>query len=268
LKNPKHEGYFRRQLRENSKIVVFTYFILRALVILALISSLIQGEYERSFTCVLVLILYFLPDIFERQFKIKLPDTLEIIILCFIFAAEILGELGNYYGQYKYWDTMLHTVSGFLMAAVGYAMVDLLNRREDIAFNLSPVFTAMVAFCFSMTLGVLWEFFEFTVDHLFAADMQKDTIIHSFYSVTLDPMLSNRAILVDNINDVAINGESLGLGGYLDIGLIDTMKDLFVNCIGALVFSVFGYFNTKSHGKSKLVKSIVPRRNNSQYAKK
>ena len=108
-----------------------------------------------------------------------------------------------------------------------------------------------------MTVGVLWEFFEFSMDYLFHMDMQKDMIIHSFASVTLDPTNSNIPILVDNITDVAVNGESLGLGGYLDVGLYDTMQDLFVNFIGALTFSVIGYFSAKS-GNNKIAKQFVP----------
>ena len=88
-------------------------------------------------------------------------------------------------------------------------------------------------------------------------DMQKDTIIHSFASVTLDPTNNNIPILVDNITDVAVNGESLGLGGYLDVGLYDTMQDLFVNFVGALTFSVIGYFSAKS-GNNKIAKQFVP----------
>ena len=163
----------------------------------------------------LVLILFMLPRFVERNFRIELPSALEIIILIFIFAAEILGELKSYFITYPHWDSMLHTTTGFISAAFGFAMVDLLNRNKPQHFKLSPVFLALVAFCFSMTVGVLWEFFEFSMDYLFHMDMQKDTIIHSFASVTLDPTNNNIPILVDNITDVAVNGKSLGLGGYL-----------------------------------------------------
>ncbi|MFR6424330.1 MAG: hypothetical protein ACLUNO_01045 [Oscillospiraceae bacterium] len=138
-------------------------------------------------------------------------------------------------------------------------MVDLLNRNKPQHFKLSPVFLALVAFCFSMTVGVLWEFFEFSMDYLFHMDMQKDTVIHAFASVTLDPTNSSLHpdLWSDNITDVAVNGQSLGLGGYLDVGLYDTMQDLFVNFVGALTFSVIGFFSVKS-GKNKIAKQFVP----------
>lgn len=239
---------------------VFTvYVILRLLVVAALIRSAMLKEYESMFVCVLVLVLFMLPSFLERKLKIDLPDTLEIIILIFIFAAEILGELGCYFIHYPSWDTMLHTTSGFLCAAIGFSLVNLLNKDNRISLSLSPLYMAIAAFCFSMTIGVLWEFIEFSADRLFLLDMQKDTVITTISSVTLDATNSNTPIVIRSINDVAVNGQSLGLGGYLDIGLYDTMEDLFVNFIGAVVFSLFGYFYVKHQGKGKLVESLVPR---------
>lgn len=239
---------------------VFTvYVILRLLVVVALIRSAMLKEYESMFVCLLVLVLFMLPSFLERKLKIELPDTLEIIILIFIFAAEILGELGCYFIHYPSWDTMLHTTSGFLCAAIGFSLVNLLNKDNRISLSLSPLYMAIAAFCFSMTIGVLWEFIEFSADRLFLLDMQKDTVITTISSVTLDATNSNTPIVIRSINDVAVNGQSLGLGGYLDIGLYDTMEDLFVNFIGAVVFSLFGYFYVKHQGKGKLVESLVPR---------
>ena len=239
------------------RAVVAVYWILRLIVIAVMVMTVIHKDYESTFVCVLVLILFMLPRFVERNFRIELPSTLEIIILVFIFAAEILGELKSYFITYPHWDSMLHTTTGFISAAFGFAMVDLLNRNKPQHFKLSPVFLALVAFCFSMTVGVLWEFFEFSMDYLFHMDMQKDTVIHAFASVTLDPTNSNIPIYIDNITDVAVNGQSLGLDGYLDIGLYDTMEDLFVNFIGALTFSIIGYFSAKS-GKNKIAKQFVP----------
>ena len=163
-----------------------------------------------------------------------------------------MGEVNAFYVVVPNWDTMLHTINGFLAAAVGFSMVLLLNDDERLTFDLSPFFLALVAFCFSMTIGVLWEFFEFSADMLFHTDMQKDTVVNAIYTVALDPTRSNRVVAIPNIQDVVINGESLGLGGYLDIGLIDTMKDLFVNFIGAVVFSVAGFFYARSKGQKKM----------------
>lgn len=238
---------------------VFTvYVVLRLIVVAELVLSILRGEYESAFICLLVLILFILPFFIQQNFGIQLPTTLEIIILLFIFAAEILGELEGYFITYPNWDTMLHTTTGFLCAATGFALIDILNRNSRIKFHLSPIYVALAAFCFSMTVGVLWEFFEFGMDRLFHLDMQKDTVVQSITSVMLDPTNSNTPITIDGIHSVAVNGNDLGFDGYLDIGLYDTMEDLFVNFIGAVTFSVIGYFYIKHRGKGKLARAFIP----------
>ncbi|MGN1166480.1 MAG: hypothetical protein ACI4S2_08680 [Lachnospiraceae bacterium] len=246
------------ELREHRSSFM-VYMVLRMLVILMMVLQIFNRNYENVFLCILTLILLIVPSFIQINLKIELPTALEITILIFIFAAEILGEIQAYYIKFPFWDTVLHTINGFLMAAIGFALVDILNRSKRITFQLSPAFLAVVAFCFSMTIGVVWEFFEFSMDMFFNLDMQKDTIVHSISSVMLDPTNSNVPVGIDNITDVAVNGKSLGLGGYLDIGLIDTMKDLLVNFIGAVVFSIIGYFYVKNRGKGRFAKGLIPR---------
>lgn len=238
--------------------VFAVYVVLRLIVVAELVLSILRGEYESTFICLLVLILFILPFFIQQNFGIQLPTTLEIIILLFIFAAEILGELEGYFITYPNWDTMLHTTTGFLCAATGFALIDILNRNSRIKFQLSPIYVALAAFCFSMTVGVLWEFFEFGMDRLFHLDMQKDTVVQSITSVMLDPTNSNTPVTIDGIHSVAVNGNDLGFDGYLDIGLYDTMEDLFVNFIGAVTFSVIGYFYIKHRGKGKLARAFIP----------
>lgn len=247
------------ELREHRSSFL-VYFTLRLLVILVMVLQIFNRNYENVFLCILTLLLLVIPSLVQVTMKIELPTTLEIIILVFIFAAEILGEIREFYIVFPFWDTVLHTLNGFLAAAIGFSLVDLLNRSDRMVFQLSPLFTAIVAFCFSMTIGVVWEFFEFGMDQIFELDMQKDTIVHSISSVMLDPAGRNVPTMIHNITDVTVQGQDLGLGGYLDIGLIDTMKDLLVNFIGAAVFSVFGYFYVKNRGKGNLVGRFVPRR--------
>ena len=238
---------------------VFTvYMVLRLIVLATLVSSILRGEYESAFICLLVLALFMLPFFIQQNFGIELPSTLEIIILLFIFAAEILGELKCYFITFSHWDSMLHTTTGFLCAATGFALIDILNRNSRIKFQLSPIYVALTAFCFSMTVGVLWEFFEFSMDRLFLMDMQKDTVVQSITSVMLDPTNSNIPVTIDGITSVAVNGQDLGFDGYLDIGLYDTMEDLFVNFVGAVVFSTIGYFYIKHRGQGKLAKAFIP----------
>ena len=247
------------ELREHRSSFI-VYFTLRILVIVMLVLQLLNRNYENVFLCALTMLLLVMPSLVQVTFKVELPTTLEIFILVFIFAAEILGEISEFYLVFPFWDTVLHTINGFLAAAIGFSMVDLLNRSEKIVFNLSPLFTAIVAFCFSMTIGVIWEFFEFGMDQLLGYDMQKDTVIHALRSVTLDPEGRNVPYVISNITETVVNGRDLGIGGYLDVGLIDTMQDLIVNFIGASVFSVIGFFFVKNRGKGRIVGRFIPRR--------
>ena len=239
------------------KTVSAVYLVLRLLVILTAVAQFFNRNFENVFLCGLTLVLFILPTIFERQLKIDLPDTLEVIILLFIFAAEILGEIQSFYTAFPHWDTILHTLNGFLCAAIGFSLVDMFDRSERFSLSLSPVFMAIVAFCFSMTIGVLWEFFEFFMDQFFLLDMQKDTIITTISSVDLAPQVLRD---ISEVTVTAQNGDvTLGLGGYLDVGLVDTMYDLLVNFIGASVFSVIGYFYVKSRGKGRFARRFIPR---------
>ena len=244
-------------------VVTTVYLVLRVLVLLTLVSQFLNGNFENVFFCVLSLVLFVMPTILERQLKIDLPSVLEIVILLFIFSAWILGEVQTYYTIFPYWDTMLHTLNGFLCAAIGFSLVDLLNRHERISLSMSPAFMAIVAFCFSMTVGVLWEFFECAMDQIFYGDMQKDTIVHAISSVMLDPTGGQRPQIIRGITDVIVVTEEgqipLGLGGYLDIGLLDTMEDLLVNFIGAVTFSIVGYFYVKNRGKGWFAKNFIPK---------
>ena len=249
---------------ENKRLISALYILLRVSVVMVLIAQVLNGNFENVMLCVLTLILFTLPSLIERRLKIDLPDTLEIIILLFIYAAEILGEIRAFYVIFPFWDTVLHTMNGFLCAAIGFSLIDLLNRSKKFTFSLSPLYVAVVSFCFSMTVGVLWEFFECAMDQFFFLDMQKDTVVNAISSVLLDPAGGNHPQLIDGIRDVIIvhsdgTQQALGVGGYLDIGLLDTMEDLFVNFIGATVFSLVGYFYIKRRGQGKFARRFIPR---------
>lgn len=248
---------------QNKKVVLRFYLVLRALVILTLIAQAINGNYENVYICLLTLVLFLMPSFIERRLHVDLPDTLEIIILLFIFAAEILGEIQEYYLIIPFWDTVLHTINGFLFAAIGFSIVNILNEDKHISMTLSPFYMAVTAFCFSMTIGVLWEFFEWGMDCWFGLDMQKDTVLTAFNTVNLDPGGHNVAYHVRNVTDTILvyadgTQQAMGLGGYLDVGLQDTMKDLLVNLIGAVVFSFIGYFYVKSDGKGRIARLFIP----------
>lgn len=246
-----------KSLKRKISFKAWVYILLRFLVILCMMRQMMQGNVSNAILCILTLLLFSLPAFIEDKLNIELPQTLEIIILLFIFSAEILGEINEFYIHFKNWDSILHTINGFIMAGIGYSLVELLNNNEKI--SLSPIYIVIVSICFSMTVGVLWEFFEYGVDQVLGKDMQKDTIITQINSVTLNPDRKNEVISVP-INSVIVNGEDWveRYGGYIDIGLHDTMHDLWVNFLGALSFSLFGYLY--SSGKGKQARHFIPKR--------
>lgn len=234
------------------------YLCLRFIVILIMIHNIVIKNYENVFICFLTLVLFIMPYIIERKFKIDIPDFLEIIILLFIFSAEILGEMNSFYTIFPRWDSILHTVNGFVMGAIGLSLIELLNNSKDVKIKLSPIFVAIVSFCFSMTIGVCWEFFEFGMDRMFNLDMQKDHVVEEIYSVTFDPDNLNKVHHVE-IDELEVNGEDWveKYGGYIDIGLIDTMNDLLVNFLGAFIFAVVGYFDSKYRDEKRIKKLLI-----------
>ncbi len=261
MKKHKRRSAVPPELAHKNRLTIIVWSVLRLLVIGVAVRSVFMQQWERFFTCLLTLILFMAPSFVERRLHIKLPTALEITVLIFIFCAEVLGEIACFYIKYPLWDTMLHTVNGFLFAAFGFCLVDLLNENRSVKFRLSPDFLALVAFCFSMTIGIFWEFFEFSMDHLFALDMQKDTVLAAFQSVTLDETRQNIPVAVQDITRTVIetaDGAKYVIDGYLDIGLTDTLKDLFVNFIGAAVFSLLGRIYVRQRGKNSIAAAFIP----------
>ena len=260
----KYFNKIKENYRSTKKKSLIVYFVLRILVIICMVLQILRGDWNNAFLCLLSLVLFLIPTIVEEKLKIKLPIVLESIIYLFIFSAGILGEINNFYGNIPYWDTILHTINGFLAAGIGFSLIDLLNKNSK-RINLSPFFLAIVAFCFSMTIGILWEFFEYGVDSYLKYDMQKDRKITAISTVELNPEKENDAIFIKNIDHTILydsQGNELAVieGGYLDIGLIDTMKDLLVNFIGALVFSCIGFLYIKNREKYKFVTHFIPKK--------
>ena len=242
--------------------VAALYVALRLAVLAVLVAQFLNGNFENVFLCLLTLVLFLVPSFIERKIHVDLPDTLEVIILLFIFAAEILGEIQAYYIMFPYWDTMLHTLNGFLCAAIGFALVDILNRSERFSITLSPLFLAITAFCFSMTIGVLWEFFEFAMDQLFWLDMQKDTVVHAIGSVMLDPAGGQPPHRHHSTSPTSLWSPPTaparpGAGRLSGYRHLDTMKDLFVNFIGRWYFPPSAFLCEKT-GARALCPAVYP----------
>lgn len=257
------KGFFQRLARwlnvremRQHKVKAGVYIVIRLILALLIISGILNGKWENVMTCALTLGLLTLPLFVDRKLSVALPSVLEIIVVLFVFAANVMGELGAFYEKIPIWDSILHAVNGFICAGVGFGLTDILNRSERVKLSLSPMFVCLFSFCFSMTVGVVWEFFEFGADMLFGKDMQKDTVVTVIHS----GLISGKPNVIMHIRDITstvVNGENLGVNGYLDIGLIDTMKVLLVNFAGAIVFDTVGWFCLKGRSAGFL-RNFIP----------
>ena len=136
-KRKRFKQALKTELRENRKTFI-VYSVLRVLVIIMMVLQLFNQNYENVFLCLLTLLLMIVPSVLQVTFKVEFPSGLEIIVLLFIFAAEILGEISSFYIYFPHWDTILHTLNGFLCAAIGFSLVDMLNRGQRFSLSLSP----------------------------------------------------------------------------------------------------------------------------------
>ena len=131
---------------------------------------------QRWFTAFLtsmIILITFFPVLFERRFRIHIPPELQLSAIGFVFGSLFLGEVRDYYSRFWWWDTALHTLSGFLLGILGFLLVHVMNQMERIHIHLKPGFVAFFAFMFALGVGALWEIFEFTMDSVFGMNMQK-----------------------------------------------------------------------------------------------
>lgn len=178
--------------------------VLQIILVAGLVAAIWEQHWFNVFLISGIVIITFFPIFLKKRFEVEIPAEFKLMAIGFIFASVFLGEVHDYYDRFWWWDIVLHTSSGFLLGIIGFLLVYVLNETEQISLDMKPGFVAFFAFLFALGMGVVWEIFEFTIDQLFATNMQK-------------PMLGDNS------------------------GLTDTMFDLIVDTIGALIIAVLGY---------------------------
>jgi len=222
-----------------SLIVSIIYAVVR---IILLRTDFVQHlEYAKSesdyalmlFQCILGIIAMFLPSFLAKRLKIELPNKIYIFYIIFLYCAIYLGEVRDFYYRIPHWDTILHSFSGAMLGALGFFVVRFLNDSEKVAVKLNPIFVSMFAFCFAVTMGVIWEIYEFSADNLLGFNMQKTLLENG------TPLVGKAAVA-------------------------DTMKDLIVDAIGAFVFVIGANFKSfrlkislKKHKNDEIIEKIV-----------
>lgn len=175
----------------------------------------LKSDYVLMFIqCALGLLVVFLPSFLEKRLSIEIPGSITILYFVFLYCAIYLGEVRSFYYRVAHWDTYLHTFSGAMLGALGFSLVDILNGRARVQVRLSPVFVGLFAFCFAVALGAVWEIYEYVMDGLLDLNMQK-------FRLEDGTALIGRAALVD------------------------TMKDLIVDALGALCVVVIGVLSIR-----------------------
>lgn len=184
--------------------------LLKAILLLEIAAAIWETQWQTAFITTGIVVITLVPLLMEKKFRVYIPAEFEVLAIAFVFAALFLGEVRGYYTRFWWWDIALHTSSGLLLGMIGFLLVHLLNEIEDIELHMKPGFVAFFAFLFAVGIGTLWEIFEFSMDSLFGFDMQK-----------------------------TMWGDTSGL--------TDTMWDLIVDALGALVISILGYGYLKSN---------------------
>ncbi len=230
--------------RLGKAVGVFIFFTLVASAVYALIgavrapgaaavSTAASGKVRSDYVLMLLesclgLLILFLPSMLEKRFRIILPSRMYLLFVVFLYAAIFLGEVRDFYYRIPHWDVILHAFSGIMLGALGFSIVSLLNKSEKVAVTLRPQFVALYAFSFALSLGVIWEIYEFAADGVLGLNMQK-------FALEDKTSLVGRAALVD------------------------TMKDLIVDALAALAVSVFGFLSMKAE-KSWIARVALKRK--------
>lgn len=219
----------KRNLAKRKRILFIIIFVLLALsVVYAAVmftrapsgistkaGELVKSDYVLMvLQCVVGMIVIFLPAQAEQRFGIDVPDLMEMIYFIFLFCAIYLGEVQNFYYRVPFWDTILHGFSAVMLGALGFFLVDFMNRSRTLHLQLKPFFVSFFAFCFATTCGVVWEIYEYTADQLLGTNMQK-----------------------------FMTADGVVLSGHAALG--DTMKDIIVDMVCALIIVMVGYWNLK-----------------------
>ena len=206
----------------SEKIEKTMRWIFIILTLFAVVYNFWTRSWEIFWSSVMTFLLFLLPSFFAKRNKIVIPPPFQIIITIFIFLSMYLGEIHHFFYRFTWWDRMLHSSSAIILGYIGFLLIYTLNKDSRAHVRLSPLFMALFSFCFAMTMGVLWEVFEYGVDAILGMNMQKARNLELFHDV-FDTRL----------------------------GVLDTMQDLIVDAIGAFIVSLIGYLHLKRTDSKK-----------------
>ncbi|UPH72428.1 hypothetical protein LGT41_0006330 [Abyssibius alkaniclasticus] len=168
------------KFREQSRLVLFVW----ATLVIAAIAALVLGRWSAAFVAIVTLTLTFLPMAFESRFNIKLPAEFGAAIVLFLFATLFLGEVGDFYNKYWWWDVVLHTGSAIGFGLMGFILIFMMFEGDRYA--APPIAIALFSFTFGVSIGALWEIFEFFMDQSFGLNMQKSGLLDTMWDLIVN----------------------------------------------------------------------------------
>lgn len=133
---------------------------------------------------VLTLLLMFLPRLIKSRAKLNLPIEFDMVLVAFMYAAVFLGKVGSAYERYWWWDSVLHTSSGFILGYVGFLLLYLKVQQKKI--QASRKLIGLIIFSIALASGALWEIFEFGLDTIFHGDLQRTGIKDTMGDLIVD----------------------------------------------------------------------------------
>ena len=178
----------------------YAVYAIWAFLAVELVLALVTRNWMTAFIATATLCLSLLPAFFAQRFAIRLPVSFFAAAVIFIFATIYLGEQADYYERYWWWDILLHGGAAMGFGLIGFLFAFMLFEGDRYA--APPIAITLIAFCLAVTIGTVWEIFEFGMDQLFGLNMQKS-------------------------------------------GLVDTMTDLIVDCLGAALGASMGFLYLK-----------------------
>ena len=233
-------------MSKKEKIYMFIKILLVVFILISIIRAIIINNFTMILVSLISLIIFCLPYLFGKIFHVKFPIFLNLIICVFVFLSQILGDVYDFYLLLPWWDDFLHFTSGIMIIEIAYFFMNIIGQYNN-KIQLTPLYKVAVSFCFTISILAFWECFEFSCDKFLGTDTQKDTIVTKINSseFTKKDKDANRII---EMNSIIINDNDWieNYGGYIDIGLMDTMHDLLNGIAGTTIYSFVRYKFLKS----------------------
>ena len=209
--------------------------------------AMTTGELFSYFYCLATVAFVALPPLMSILFRWKM-NLFFYLLFTFYTVGPLLGAVYNFYYLTSWWDILLHLLAGTVFAVVGGQLAYVLNRNRETSY----LFAALFGVLLSISIAVVWEMFEYSSDVFLHSDMQADTVIDSIF--TKINRTDGLADAYQDITETVVNGQSLRINGYLDIGLIDTMHDMIIETAGALIFLFYVLIDRNKH---PMIKSMI-----------